>query len=324
MDARSEHSFPVVVLGGSAGALDALQRIVAELPSTFSAAVFVVTHVPGWSVSAIPHVLARSGALFATHAIDGAPIAPGTIVVAPPDHHLLLADGVMRVVKGPTENNSRPSIDVLFRSAAATHGTRVCGVLLSGTLDDGVAGLVAIHRAGGLALVQDPEDAQFAEMPSNALATGAVDGTYAAGEIAQAIERWIREPRPKGNGSLQVKDEREDGMPSMFSCPDCGGTLWELDDEAVLRYRCRTGHAYNPGTMLASQGRAVETALWSALRALGERRSLLLKLARQAGLRGHHHATTHLERQAADLLVQMRPLEETLNGDALTRDEKLS
>jgi two-component system, chemotaxis family, protein-glutamate methylesterase/glutaminase len=136
----------------------------------------------------------------------------------------------------------------------------------------------------------------------------------------------LRAPGPNGRQPSNVADEREDGMPSMFSCPDCGGTLWELDDEAVLRYRCRTGHAYNPGAMLASQGRAVEGALWSALRALGERRSLLLKLAKQARARGHEHAAAHMRHQADELVEQMRPLEAALQVEdaAFTVDASLS
>src|SRR5579862_5282261 len=139
----------VVVIGGSAGALDPLRRLVADIPPDFSAAIFVANHVPPDSVSALPHILTRSGALFATHAIDQAPIAPGRIIVAPPDHHLTLQDGVMRVDQGPLENNHRPSIDVLFRSAAISLKSAVCAILLSGTLDDGAAGIVAVHEAGG-------------------------------------------------------------------------------------------------------------------------------------------------------------------------------
>jgi two-component system, chemotaxis family, protein-glutamate methylesterase/glutaminase len=302
---------PVVVLGGSAGALEALQRIVADFPSDLPAAILIVLHVPGWSVSATPHVLARSGVLFASHAIDGAPIAPGRIVVAPPDHHLYLENGVMRVTRGPAENGLRPSIDVLFRSAASTFGAAACGVLLSGTLDDGVAGLVQISRAGGLALVQDPEDAHYAEMPNNALATREVDAVYPASEIVSAIQRWLREPHL--NGMLrQSADERVAGAPSVFSCPDCGGTLWELDEEAILRFRCRTGHAFNPQTMLASQAANVETALWAALRALAERRSLLRKLGARARKAGHLHVAARLERQAEEAANDMLPIESAL------------
>jgi two-component system, chemotaxis family, protein-glutamate methylesterase/glutaminase len=211
-------------------------------------------------------------------------------------------------VRGPAENGSRPSIDVLFRSAATTFAAAACGVLLSGTLDDGVAGLVQISRAGGLALVQDPDDAQYGDMPNNALATREYDAAYPASEIVPAIQRWLGEPHP--NGVLpQAPDERVAGVPSVFSCPDCGGTLWELDDEAILRFRCRTGHAFNPQTMLASQGDNVEFAMWAALRALAERRSLLRKLAARSRTYGHLHAAASLERQAEEVAKEMLPIE---------------
>jgi two-component system chemotaxis response regulator CheB len=186
-----KRAFPAIVVGGSAGALQALRRIAAELPADFPAAVFVVSHVPATSVSALPHLLTRSGALSATHAIDGAPIVPGRIVVAPPDHHLSLEEGLTRVARGPTENNHRPSIDVLFRSAAASFASSACGVLLSGALYDGVAGMVAIHEAGGATFVQDPDEAPFPDMPRHAIRTGAVNGIYPAAELVAAISGWM-------------------------------------------------------------------------------------------------------------------------------------
>lgn len=191
MEKPAAHGFPAVVVGGSAGALEALLTMTAAFPADFPAAVFVATHVRGARVSALPHLLARGGALFASHAIDGAPIAPARITVAPPNNHLILQDGVMRVQQCSAENKPRPSIDVLFRSAAATFGTRTCGVLLSGMLDDGVAGLMAIHEAGGATFVQDPDDAQFADMPRNAIATGIVDGVYPAEALVTAVRQWM-------------------------------------------------------------------------------------------------------------------------------------
>jgi hypothetical protein len=210
---------PALVIGGSAGALEPLRRLIADIPHDFPAAVFVATHVPATSVSALPHLLALSGALFATHAIDGAPIKPGRIIVAPPDHHVVLQDGVMRVSQGPMENNHRPSIDVLFRSAAASCSTGACGILLSGALDDGVAGVVAIHDAGGVAFVQDPDEAQFPDMPINAIATGVVDGVYRAGRLFAAVKDWLNNPSTTHNGTTPPRDEREAGSPSVLTIP---------------------------------------------------------------------------------------------------------
>ncbi len=163
----------------------------ADFPPRFPAAIFVTTHVPAISVSALPHLIARSGPLFATHAIDGAPIAPGLIIVAPPGRHLIVQDGVMRVSAESMEHKNRPSIDVLFRSAATVFGAATCGILLSGTLDDGVAGLCAIRAAGGAAYAQDPEDATFPDMPLNAIRAGAVDGVYRSDHLVSAILAWL-------------------------------------------------------------------------------------------------------------------------------------
>jgi two-component system chemotaxis response regulator CheB len=313
VDTRLSHDFPAVVIGGSAGALDALRKIVADLPAGFPGAVFVATHVPAASVSALPHLLARSGALFASHAIDGAPIAPGRIIVAPPDHHLLLQDGVMRAVSGPRENKHRPSIDVLFRSAAANFGSLTCGVLLSGTLDDGVAGLVAIHEAGGAAFAQDPDDAQFSDMPLNAIETGVLDGVYPAGELVTAIRQWIARPAA-ARGGAAPPDERVAGTPSVFTCPDCGGTLWELDRASVLRFRCRTGHAYSGHSMLSAHENKLEQALWASVRALEERRDLLGRLIARSRGNGDSATARRFERQRADVEADLERVQSALTS----------
>lgn len=276
--------FPVVAIGGSAGALEALQTIVGDLPPDFGGAIFITTHVATDAVSALPHILGRRSPLFVGHALDRAPVAPGRILIAPPDHHLTFADGVMRVIDGPTENNSRPSIDVMFRSAASTFDSRLCGVLLSGTLDDGVAGLKAIHAAGGIVMVQDPDEAQFSDMPQNALNTGVVDRQLPARELVPAIESWMQSlpSSPSPPAPKPVEDERVIGTPSVFTCPDCSGTLWIVDDKGMLRFRCRVGHAYSTKTMLDAQGASLEAALWVAVRALEERRDLLRRVAESA------------------------------------------
>jgi two-component system chemotaxis response regulator CheB len=287
---RIDTPLRAVVVGGSAGALDPLRTFVSTIPADFPGAIFIANHVPPDSVSALPHLLARSSALFATHAIDGAPIAPGRIIVAPPDHHLTFDDGRMRVAQGPMENNHRPSIDVLFRSAAMNFNSAACAVLLSGTLDDGAAGIVAIHDAGGATLVQDPDDAQFPDMPLNAIATGAVDGVYAAEGLFGAVCAWLSRPVHALHPQEVETDERDDGKPSVFTCPDCGGTLWELDEGGVLRFRCRTGHAFNAVSMLSAYDDNIESVLWTSIRALEERRDLLRRLARRS-MRNEQHVT---------------------------------
>jgi two-component system chemotaxis response regulator CheB len=299
MNATNGSGFAVVAIGGSAGAFEPLKRIIAGLPDGIPAAIFVTPHTSPDSISAVPHILARAGALFATHALDRAPIAPGRIIVAPPDCHLAIEDGMMRVTKGPKENGSRPSIDVLFRSAAEQYGPAVCGVLLSGTLDDGVAGLRAIRANSGLAIVQDPEEALFGDMPHNALRAKAVDVVRPSDEIAGDIVAFasrVVDLNVKGSGR-GLSDPRTEGKPSVFTCPDCGGTLWETDDEGLLRFRCRTGHSYNTNSMLAVQRDSVEQSLWAAIRVLEERADLLHRIAKRAQERGDRRTADRLSRQ---------------------------
>jgi two-component system chemotaxis response regulator CheB len=299
----SSHTFAIIVIGGSAGALPALTRVVAGFPSELPAAVFVVTHTPPDSVSSMPHILSRKGALFATHAIDGAPIAPGRIVVAPPNYHLVLERGVMRVVDWAKENGQRPSIDVLFRSAAAAFGNHVCGVLLSGTLDDGVAGLLSIRAADGVTIVQDPNDALFPDMPRNALDAGAAVMTAPAdgmGTIIQeTVQKLLERSRKPSPGA--VTDERHAGTPSRFTCPDCGGTLWESDEHGNLRFRCRTGHAYNVNAIASAQQDVLENSLWTALRVLEERIDFLGRLGQRARSRADERTVNRLAQEVQSL-----------------------
>ena len=300
--------YAVVVIGGSAGSLTPLQQIVAELPEDLPAAVFVATHVPPDSVSAMPHILSRSGLLFATHAIDCAPVAPGRIVVAPPNYHLVLEDGVMRVLDGPRENSQRPSIDVLFRSAANAYGGMVCGVLLSGTLDDGVVGLKAIRTAGGTTLVQDPRDALFPDMPQNALNADAADREMPAEELGPAIVETVRKILENASGRETHEawpDERRAGSASMFTCPACGGVLFEAEEEGTLRFRCHTGHAYNVNAIVSEQKDELEDTLWTALRVLQERVALLNRLSRRAAERDDRHTAERFSRQVEELHRQI-------------------
>ena len=189
----------------------------------------------------------------------------------------------------------------------------MCGI--AETLDDGVAGLVAIHESGGTALVQDPEEAQFPDLPRNAIRTGAVDGVYAASDIVAAILAWLKEPKAEVHRQASIsRDEREAGMPSVFTCPDCGGTLWEVDDEAVLRFRCRTGHAYSEGTMLSLQERNLESALWAALRALEERYDLLRRVAARSRRAGDAHTSLRFERQLDNARRDIERVNHAISG----------
>ena len=305
----------IVVVGASAGGVEALADLAASLPGELPAAVFVVLHLPATGTSALPEILRRHGPLPAGHVKDGEPIEAGRIYVAPPDHHVLLRTGHVHLSRGPRENGHRPAIDPMFRSAAREYATRVIGVVLSGALDDGTAGLLAIKSRGGLAVVQDPADALYPGMPGNALEHVKADHVLAAASIGELLARLTAEladePQGPAPSDLRVEVEMEGfsleamegdhpGRPSGFSCPDCNGVLWQIEDQGLERYRCRVGHAWSPESLLTQQSDALEAALWVALRSLEERAALARRLAEPARSRGHSITATRFEEQAAE------------------------
>lgn len=327
----------IVVIGASAGGVEALTRIVANLPHDLPAAIFVVLHVPPHASSVLPSILARRGPLPARHALNGEVIREGVVYIAPPDRHLLLGDGVIRISHGPHENGHRPAIDPLFRSAARRFGPRVIGVVLSGALDDGTAGLASIKRAGGVALVQDPDDALYPGMPRSALELVTVDQTLPATALGSAIVALIHTPAPEGLSPSDEEEDAEDrlmdldmdimhiethpGHPSAFGCPNCGGVLWEMHDPSILRFRCRVGHAWTADSLAATMGEALEEALWSALRALEEKAELVGRLADRARQSGHLLATQRFSEQAAEVQSRAKVIRDVLhNGGSMLFD----
>jgi two-component system chemotaxis response regulator CheB len=309
----------IIVVGASAGGVEALAHLVRGLPVDLPAALFVVVHFPPQSISLLPRILNRAGFLPADHAKDGERIQLGRIYVAPPDHHLLIKRGYVRVVRGPKENHCRPAIDPLFRSAAYTYGPRVIAVLLSGNLGDGTAGLLAVKKRGGLAVVQDPKDAVFPDMPRNALQYVTADYVLPLADIAPLLGRLAGEPAPVGKEEIgpevghipddtafveidmnAIEAENRSGTPSVFGCPDCGGTLWELEEGELLRFRCRVGHAFSAESLLAVQSEALEDALWSAFRALEENASLARRMAVRMRERNLGLAAASFEEKAQD------------------------
>jgi two-component system, chemotaxis family, protein-glutamate methylesterase/glutaminase len=287
----------IITIGASAGGVETLITIVEALPADLPASVFIVLHVSPRGSSVLPKILTRHGRLPAHHARHGETIEPGRVYVAPPDKHLLIRPGRIFLSRGPNENGVRPSIDPLFRTAARWYGRRVVGVILSGSLDDGSAGLMAIKQRSGLTIVQSPEEALFPGMPRSALDIVEVDHCLPVAEIGPLLDSLARtavegegdEPVPEDMeyesevdefnlGALE-DDRHRPGVPSGFACPDCGGALWELRDGELVRFRCRVGHAWSPTNLLAQQSEALETALWTALRALEERAALAATLA---------------------------------------------
>ena len=288
----------VIVVGASAGGVEALAELARGLPADLPAAIFVVLHLTPDARSNLPAILSRAGPLPAAHAADGATIHPGHIYVAPPNRHLLLEGDHMHLSIGPRINSVRPSIDVLFRSAARTFDGRVIGVVLSGTLDDGTLGLDAIRMRGGITVVQDPEEARFSGMPRSAiervdpdyvlpvaeipalfkkLTAGAAQRVPAA-EGSNAVEREVSsEYRP--DDAAPAPQEKRGNAASGFTCPNCHGSVWELEDGGLPRIECRVGHAFSIDAFLGEQAIALEDAIWSAINALEERATTLNRFA---------------------------------------------
>lgn len=310
----------VFALGGSAGGLAAVRAIASTLPPDFPAALCVVLHVSPNSPGLLPELIAANGPLPAQHAREGETIRGGRFFVAPPDRHFIVTrEGAVRLGVGPKENMFRPAIDPLFRSVASAFGRSSAGVVLSGGLDDGVAGLATIKDAGGLAIVQDPDDAEVPSMPRAALRRIDVDHCLELASIGPCLAQLARSPSiqgsPEVNRSTDIETEIADGAdarkagveqlgkPSIFACPHCHGVLLQLE-EPPLRFRCHTGHAYTLETLAHALGLSADSALWIALRALQERDMILEKLAELDD--GGELASK--EKEVRDLAGQLRRL----------------
>ena len=289
-----KHHRDIVVIGASAGGITALKELVKTLPPEFPAAILVVQHIAADSPSILPEILSHASALPAKHPLPGEAIVPGTIYVAPPDHHLLVEDEKVLVARGPKENRFRPSIDALFRSAAYTYGPRVIGVVLTGYLDDGTSGLWSLQRLGGVAIVQDPLDAVSPAMPTNALQYVAADYVVPLAEISALLVRLTLEPAPGKPRvtkaeldllGLELTIAKHDNAFEMgiidkgeltpFTCPDCHGALTQLIEGNLIRYRCHTGHAYTINALLSEVSTSVESMLYQTMRGLEETKMLL-------------------------------------------------
>lgn len=308
----------IIVIGASAGGVETVSTLVRNLPPDLPAAIFVAIHFPPHRISALPQILNRAGTIAATHPQDGEAIQPGCIYVAPSDQHLLIEDSRVRLSRGPKENGFRPAIDPLFRTAARAYPGRVIGVILSGTLDDGAAGLAAIKARGGLTVVQDPEDALFGDMPRHAIENVEVDYILPGAGIAPLLARLVNEPAVEEEVGLMSDDveifedevvqqdkavlERNgrSGEPSMLTCPDCGGVLWEIDEGELIRFRCHVGHAYSAESLMAGQTDALEQALWTAVRALEEKASLARRIAARMRRSNSELTAARFESQAQD------------------------
>jgi two-component system chemotaxis response regulator CheB len=329
----------IVVIGGSAGAVEALISMARDFPK-MCASIFVVLHSSPRGFSMLPSVLDRhSPNLNVESAQDGLEIRPGSVYVAVPDHHLVIEKGYMRLVRGPVENRHRPAIDSLFRSAARAYGSRVIGVVLSGYLDDGSAGMHSIKKAGGLTVVQDPADALAPWMPESAINTTRIDYIRPVVEIPallgelvqQTVQQEVVNVAPKSKQHHEEPQQVVDpkGTPSAYTCPECNGTLWEVEEGKLLRYACRVGHSFSIESMVQDQGDAAERAVWAALRALEERADLSRRMAnrsRNGGLQElaarYSELAESAENHAAVLrrtLMENRPMQTAERGDDLAK-----
>lgn len=315
----------IVVIGASAGGVEALTAFFKALPPKVEAAFLVVLHIPAHAPSRLDQILSRVTSLSVVVAEDGEPLVSGRVYVASPDKHLMVTPQGVRLSRGPKEGRSRPSIDVLFRSAAVAFQSRVIGVVLSGMLDDGTAGLWAIRDHQGVALVQDPAEALHAPMPQSAIAHVQVDfvGTVQAlsDRVALLASEEVAMPEDParlarlgienhialgGNGlKVGVMDL---GKVSKYTCPDCHGVLVQIEEGSIVRFRCHTGHAYSLTSLIAEVNESIDKGLWGALRAGEERVMLMRQAAEVADAAGATHEAQRCQMHADQTEKRLEPL----------------
>jgi two-component system chemotaxis response regulator CheB len=277
----------------------------------------------------MPSILGRATRLPVHSPLDGEPLLGGHIYVAPPDHHLEIEPGLVRLTQAPRENGHRPAIDATMRSAALAYDGTVIGVVLSGSRDDGTAGLLAIKHNGGAAVVQDPEEALYPGMPRSAIDHVEVDAILPLAQMAE----WLAHRRPEGpppHGGARMTDPdtppvgdgpRREASGTRYTCPDCGGVLFEQVEDGLTRYRCSVGHVFSIESLAAEQARQLEGALWTAVRALEDRAELLRQMATSAKSAHRSHSTRAFERQAADLLRRSQIIRDAIERTRVAGDE---
>lgn len=305
----------IIVIGTSAGGLEPLRNLASQLAADLPAAVFIVRHLSPHSQSNLATLIGRVSALKTSTAAAGDKIAHGHIYIAPSDRHTVLDDGRINLVYGPKENRHRPAIDALFRSAAAHYGPRVVGIVLSGALGDGTAGLLAIKRCGGIAIVQDPEEALYSSMPRSALQQVEVDHVLPVMRMGAVLNRLVREPSGAptrvpddiqrevaltARGVSTASDEEKLGKLAPLTCPECGGPLWEIAERGLRNYRCRIGHMFAEESLISEQKLVLEQAMWAAVRGLQERAYVLALRSEDLRASGYEKSAQHYERSAGE------------------------
>ncbi len=326
----------VIVVGSSAGGVEALARLLSGLPSDLLAAVFVVQQTPGHSPSVLAQMLNQRSKIPVAIPNDGETIFPGHVYLAPPNQHLLVKRGSICLGNGPKENRSRPAVDVLFRTAAHAYGSHVIGVVLSGVLNDGTSGLMSIKTHGGMSVVQDPDEAVFDGMPRSAIALTKVDHILKAEEIGPLLGKLIASGIGKEGGAGDMPESREQrdvgefggpGInnvapypPSALTCPACGGAVWQFQEDSLTLFKCHTGHSYTAELMLEEQSEAVDSAAWSLLRSISENIELRRRLAQWARSTGRIEEADFHELQASDADKQAQAFRSLILSNEKGRD----
>jgi two-component system chemotaxis response regulator CheB len=321
-------AFFIVVIGASAGGQEAVCKLIAAMPKELNAAIFIVLHVSrNGLTNFLTTRLQKCTSLQCSPAAEGQVIQKGHIYIAPVDHHLILKAGTMHLRRGPAENRWRPSIDVLFRSAAVYYGQHVIGIILTGLLDDGTSGMQAIKKCGGTCIVQDPGEASYPDMPQSVLDNTMVDYVLPVTGMADAIEETIATKTITGlqapaaiTAEVQliektitaIEDVSKLGSHTVYTCPDCGGGLWETTDGEHTRYRCHIGHAYSESDLLKKQFESLNATLWVALRMMEERKNLLNKISRQDQSKNLHTLVKLHTERARELEIHINNLKELL------------
>jgi two-component system chemotaxis response regulator CheB len=318
----------IVVIGASAGGIDALRSLLAELPASFPAPICIVLHTSSEAPGLLAEILTRVSRLPVAMAVDGCRLQPGHVYVAPPDRHLLVEPGRMRVTKGPREHNFRPAVDPLFRSVAQVYGPGAIGVVLTGNLDDGTAGLWTIKKLGGTAVVQDPEDAMFPSMPRHATDPVKADHVLPLAQIPSVLAELTETPVTAERAAVpehinvevniaKEQNPRDAGLerignPSRYACPDCHGVLLELEEGGRVRFRCHIGHAYSVESLLAAMDQGIEQAMSTAVRSLEEVRLLMDRTAHLLDHRDERDAATRMRESSQRAKRKVEVLNELL------------
>jgi two-component system, chemotaxis family, protein-glutamate methylesterase/glutaminase len=322
----------IIVVGSSYGGIDALKILAEDLPQDLPASIFIVQHLASNSPGILPEIITNAGALSTSFPSDYEKIRQGRIYVAPPDRHLLIENGFIRITRGPKENRFRPAIDVLFRSAAYIYGPRVVGVVLTGFLDDGTAGLWAIKYRGGTTIVQNPGEARASSMPKSALQNVKVDYCLPLKEIAPLIVQLAQTVAGKEgeypmSESMKVEvaiakekiaiDKGVQDMfePSFYTCPECHGVLLQINEGENFRFRCHAGHAYSCGSLLKEGEEEIEDSIWAAIRSLEERIMLLRQLAENLQNQNKNGEAELMVKKAGEAELQADQIRQILVSD---------